>query len=379
MKRAGTSESERERTGTSQKGPELTGMVGKKSEGETQRPALRTEKRTRRLAQAIRWEFILGILLLIAIVGGEILSPDFLTAANWTNLLANFVEIALLALPLTLIVITKEIDLSVASVLGLASSLLGVLWQTRLPMPLILLGCLLAGALAGLLNGFLIVQFRLPSLAVTIGTLTLFRGFSFVLLGDRAIADFPPEYSNIGFGTAGFVPIPFLLFLILAIATAVLVHTTPFGRTLFAIGGNQTAARFSGVRTQRTKLILFTVSGIISALAGIVYTFRFMSSRADNGTGFELSALAAVFLGGVSVEGGKGTVFGTFLSLLLIAVINNALTLVDVSNEILTIVTGSLLITSIVLPNLLSRWRQQFRPRHFAETAAAQSVPQNPS
>jgi rhamnose transport system permease protein len=240
---------------------------------------------------------------------------------------------------------------------------------------------LLAGGLAGLMNGFLIVQFRLPSLAVTIGTLTLFRGFSFVLLGDRAIADFPPEYSNIGFGTVGFVPIPFLLFLGLAIAIAVLVHATAFGRTLFAIGGNQTAARFSGVRTQHTKIILFTLSGVISALAGIVYTFRFMSSRADNGTGFELSALAAVFLGGVSVTGGKGTVFGTFLSLLLIAVINNALTLVDVSNEILTIVTGSLLIASIVLPNLLSRLREQFRPRRSAESSAsvAQSVPQNPS
>jgi rhamnose transport system permease protein len=335
----------------------------------------------RRLARTIGWELILGILLLIAIVVGQVLSPDFLTTANWTNLLANFVEIALLSLPLTLIVITKEIDLSVASVLGLASSLLGFLWLARWPMPLILFCCLLAGGLAGLLNGFLIVQFRLPSLAVTIGTLTLFRGFSFVLLGDRAIADFPPEYSNIGFGTVGILPIPFLLFLILAIGTAILVHATPFGRTLFAIGGNQTAARFSGVRAERTKLILFTLSGVISALAGIVYTFRFMSSRADNGTGFELSALAAVFLGGASVTGGKGTVFGTFLSLLLIAVINNALTLVDVSNEILTIVTGSLLIASIVLPNLLSRLRERFRPRHSAESPAsvAQSVPQNPS
>jgi rhamnose transport system permease protein len=338
-------------------------------------------KQGRRLARAVGWELILGILLLAAIVGGQILSPDFLTTANWTNLLANFVEIALLALPLTLIVITKEIDLSVASILGLSSSLLGFLWQARWPMPLVLLTCLAAGALAGLLNGFLIVQFRLPSLAVTIGTLTLFRGFSFVLLGDRAIADFPPEYSNLGFGTIGFLPIPFIFFLILAIVTAIVVHATPFGRTLFAIGGNQTAAQFSGVRTQRTKLILFAVSGIVSALAGIVFTFRFMSSRADNGTGFELSALAAVFLGGVSVVGGKGTVFGTFLSLLLIAVINNALTLVDVSNEILTIVTGSLLISSIVLPNLLSQVRERFRPRHSAETSApvAQSVPQNPS
>ena len=248
-------------------------------------------------------------------------------------------------------------------------------------MPLVLICCLIAGGLAGLLNGFLIVQFRLPSLAVTIGTLTLFRGFSFVLLGDRAVADFPPEYSNLGFGTVGFLPIPFVLFGVLAVVTAVLVHATPFGRTLFAIGGNETAARFSGVRIRWTKLILFTLSGLTSALAGIVYTFRFMSSRADNGTGFELSALAVVFLGGVSVVGGKGTVGGVFLSLLLIGVIDNALTLVDVSNEVLTIVTGSLLIASIILPNLLSQLREQIRLRQGAAVRApvAQSVPQNPS
>jgi rhamnose transport system permease protein len=339
------------------------------------------QAKTRRLTQNIRWELILAVLLVTAVIGGRILSPDFLTLANWTNLLANFVEIAFLTLPLTLIVITKEIDLSVASILGLSSSLLGLLWQAGWPMPLVLISCLFAGGLAGLLNGFLIVQFRLPSLAVTIGTLTLFRGFSFVLLGDRAVADFPPEYSNLGFGTVGFLPIPFILFGILAVATAALVHATPFGRTLFAVGGNETAARFSGVRIRRTKLILFTLSGLVSALAGIVYTFRFMSSRADNGTGFELSALAVVFLGGVSVVGGKGTVAGVFLSLLLIGVIDNALTLVDVSNEVLTIVTGSLLIASIILPNLLSQLRERLRLRQGAAVRApmAQSVPQNPS
>ncbi|MBV9275493.1 MAG: ABC transporter permease [Verrucomicrobia bacterium] len=339
------------------------------------------QARTRRLTQTIRWELILAVLLLIAVTGGRILSPDFLTLANWTNLLANFVEIAFLTLPLTLIIITKEIDLSVASVLGLSSSLLGLLWQAGWPMPLVLICCLIAGGLAGLLNGFLIVQFRLPSLAVTIGTLTLFRGFSFVLLGDKAVADFPPEYSNLGFGTVGFLPIPFVVFGVLAVVTAVLVHATPFGRTLFAIGGNETAARFSGVRIRWTKLILFTLSGLTSALAGIVYTFRFMSSRADNGTGFELSALAVVFLGGVSVVGGKGTVGGVFLSLLLIGVIDNALTLVDVSNEVLTIVTGSLLIASIILPNLLSQLRERVRSRQGAAVRAsmAQSVPQNPS
>ena len=320
---------------------------------------------TRRLARRISWETILASLLVLAILGGILLNKDFLTVDNFTNLLANFVEIALMALPLTLIVIANEIDLSVASMLGLSSSLLGLLWETKVAVPLGIAVCLLVGALCGALNGFLIVRFRLPSLAVTIGTLALFRGFAYILLGDKAIADFPPEYAAFGIGVVPytFIPAPFALFIILAIAFWVVLHHTTVGRSLYAIGGNQTAALFSGVNLARLKMLLFITSGIISALAGIVFTFRFSSSRADNGTGFELSAIAAVFLGGVTVQGGKGTVPGVVLSLLLIGIINNVLTLADVSNEILRIVTGSLLIVSVLLPNVIASTRERFRLR----------------
>lgn len=318
---------------------------------------------TRRLTHKVTWETLLGLLLIAGVAAGAILNKDFLTAANWTNLLANFVEIALMALPLCLIVIAKEIDLSVASILGLSSALLGVLWQARVAMPIAILLCLLAGAVAGAINGYLIVNFRLPSLAVTIGTLGLYRGLAFVLLGDQAIADFPPEYTEFGYGVVPFtfLPSPFALFLVLAVVFWILVHHTAFGRSLYAIGGNQTAARFSGINISRIKMQLFIASGVISALAGIIFTFRFASARADNGTGFELSAVAAVLLGGVTVQGGKGTVIGVVLSLLLIGVINNALTLVDVSNEILTIVTGSLVILSVLLPNLITATREKLK------------------
>jgi rhamnose transport system permease protein len=333
---------------------------------------------TRRLTRRVSWETLLAILLVAAIAAGGILNPDFLSAANWTNLLANFVEIALMALPLCLIVIAKEIDLSVASILGLSSALLGVLWQARVPMPIAILLCLLAGALAGAMNGYLIVRFGLPSLAVTIGTLGLYRGLAFVLLGDQAIADFPPEYTEFGYGVVPFtfLPTPFALFLLLAALFWILVHHTAFGRSLYAIGGNQTAARFSGINIDRTKMQLFVASGIISALAGIIFTFRFASARADNGTGFELSAVAAVLLGGVTVQGGKGTVAGVVLSLLLIGVINNALTLVDVSNEILTIVTGSLVIFSVLLPNFIATAREKLRVLGRQRTSA---IPPSPS
>src|SRR5271166_5986373 len=318
---------------------------------------------TRRLARRVSWETILALLLLIAVVGGTFLNKDFLTPDNWANLLANFVEIALMALPLGLIVITNDIDLSVASMLGLSSSLLGLLWEYKLAMPLAILICLVVGALCGAFNGFMIVRFRLPSLAVTIGTLALFRGFAYIILGDKAIADFPPEYTGFGIGNVPytFIPSPFVLFIVLALIFWVLLHHTTVGRSIYAIGGNQTAARFSGVNISRLKMLLFIASGVISALAGIVFTFRFSSSRADNGTGFELSAIAAVFLGGVTVQGGKGTVTGVVLSLLLIGIINNVLTLADVSNEILRIVTGSLLIVSVLLPNVIASTRERLR------------------
>ena len=335
---------------------------------------------TRRLARRITWESILAVLVLIAVVGGMLLNTDFLTIENWSNLLANFVEIALMALPLSLIVITNEIDLSVASMLGLSSSLLGLLWQYKIAMPPGIVICLAAGALCGALNGFLIVRFRLPSLAVTIGTLALFRGFAYILLGDKAVADFPPEYAEFGIGNIGntFIPSPFVLFIVLALIFWVLLHHTTIGRSIYAIGGNQTAARFSGVNIGRLKMLLFVASGVISALAGIVFTFRFSSSRADNGTGFELSAIAAVFLGGVTVGGGKGTVTGVVLSLLFIGIINNVLTLADVASEILRIVTGSLLIISILLPNLIAstheRWRLMQRQREIAKLGAASAA-----
>jgi len=332
---------------------------------------------TRRLARRVSWETILALLLLLAVVGGTFLNKDFLTAENWANLLANFTEIALMALPLSLIVITNEIDLSVASVLGLSSSLLGALWQYKLAMPLVLVTCLAVGALCGLLNGFLIVRFRLPSLAVTIGTLALFRGFAYIILGDKAIADFPPEYAEFGIGVVPntFIPRPFVLFIVLTLIFWILLHHTTVGRSIYAIGGNPTAARFSGINLNRLKLLLYVASGLISALAGIVYTFRFSSSRADNGTGFELSAIAAVFLGGVTVQGGKGTVTGVVLSLLLIGIINNVLTLADVASEILRIVTGSLLIVSVLLPNVIAsvreRWRLLQRQREIAKLSTA--------
>lgn len=318
------------------------------------------------------WETTLAALVVLALLGGGLLSPDFLTGQNISFLTANFSEILLMALTMTLLVIVAEIDLSVASMLGLCSAVLGVLFAAGVPMPLAILAALVTGGLAGLLNGLLVTRLGLPSLAVTIGTLALFRGLAYVLLGDRAIAEFPAAYMNFGFGTVPgtLIPIPIALGVVLTILTAVILHATPFGRSLYAIGGNEVAARFSGLRVERTKLLLFVMSGLLSALAAVVYTFRFASARGDNATGFELGVIAAVLLGGVSIFGGRGSVVGAVLAVFLIGLINGALTIVDVSNEILTIVTGLLLIGSVLVPNLLTRF-QAFRQRRRRRGDAA--------
>ncbi len=303
------------------------------------------------------WEATITLLVVLALIAGALLSPDFLTASNLSFLTANFSEVALMALTMTLLVIVAEIDLSVASVLGLCSSLLGVLWSAHVPMPLALLLVFLAGGLAGLFNGLLVTRLGLPSLAVTIGTLALYRGLAYALLGDRAVADFPAAYTNLGFGNVPGtqIPIPIALFLVLAVVVAVVLHATSFGRSLYAIGANGVAARFAGLRVERVKLTLFVLSGLMSALAGVVYTFRFSSARADNASGFELGVIAAVLLGGVSIFGGRGSVVGAVAAVFLIGIINGALTIVDVPNEVLTVVTGLLLIGSVLVPNLLAR------------------------
>src|SRR3954464_8902222 len=304
-----------------------------------------------------RWETVTVVLLIVAIVYGAISADGFVSGQNLNSVLSDVAEIALISLPMALIIIAAEIDLSVASVLGLASALLGYLWNHNWPMEAIIPVVLVAGALAGAVNGALVTRLGLPSLAVTIGTLTLYRGLAFVILGDQAVADFPDNYTNLGFGSfAGTdIPNPIVLYAVLAVLFGFVLHRTSIGRSVFAIGANEEAAYFSGLRVKRIKLWLFVVSGLMSALAGIVFTFRFASARADNGTGLELSVVAVVLLGGVSIFGGKGSLWGVVAAVFLLGTIRNALTARAIPDVALTIVTGSLLLLSVLGPSVAAR------------------------
>jgi rhamnose transport system permease protein len=312
------------------------------------------------LERFARWETALvALLVLVGVVGQVRTGGAFLDGGNLFYLGLDIGEVALIALPLTLVVVSGEIDLSVASVLGLSSAVIGELWDAGWTLEAILPTVIVLGAVCGVVNGLLVTRLGLPSLAVTIGTLALYRGLALVVLGDRAVADFPASFTR--FGTTPvpgtWLPWPILLCAVLAVAFAITLHTSSFGRSVYAIGSNEEGARFSGIRVKRVKLTLFVLTGAMSALAGIVYTFRFSSARADNGLGLELAVVAAVLLGGVSIFGGRGTLGGVLAGVLLLGGLRNVLILDDVSTEILTVVTGLLLLVSVLAPALTARIR----------------------
>ncbi|WP_214324594.1 ABC transporter permease [Nonomuraea sediminis] len=306
-----------------------------------------------------RWDVVVGALLVVVFCGGAIGSPEFATASNLSFALGDLGEIALIALAMTMLVVAAEVDLSVASVLGLSSALAGQLWDSGMAIETIIPLVVVVGAVCGLVNGLLVTRLGLPSLAVTIGTLALYRGLAYVVLGDRAVAQFPPRYVDLAVGDVPGTPIPYpiALFAVLAVIVGVVLHATGFGRSLFAIGAQEQAAFFAGIRVKRIKLLLFVISGTVAAFAGVVYTLRYGSARADNGVGVELAVIAAVLLGGVDFDGGKGTLGGVIAGVLLIGLLRNLLMLGDVSTEIQSIVTGLLLIVSVLTPRLVSLLR----------------------
>lgn len=327
----------------------------------------------------LRWELGLVLVAIGIVLLGIHISGQFLTSGNLFYLCISIGEIAVMALPLTFIVITGEIDLSVASTLGLASALMGDLWSHGWPMLAIIPTVLAVGVLTGGFNGLLVTRVGLPSLAVTIGTLTLYRGIAVILLGPATISNFPLSYTTIGVDPVPhtFLSYSALVFLILAVVFGVVLHFTPFGRSLYAIGANKEAALFAGIPVQRTKLLLFIVSGIVCSAAGILYTFRLSTSVNDNGLGLELNVVAIVLLGGVSIFGGTGSIVGVVLAVFVLAGLQNALFLDNSFPEsALGIIPGLLLLASVLAPNAGSfarRARELLRRREVRGRIAAES------
>jgi rhamnose transport system permease protein len=322
---------------------------------ETTRPAA-VRDTAPRLGFLRSWDtaIIIAVLLSIAVASATV--TGFASPRNTGFLLIDLIPILLLALPMTLIILTGEIDLSVASVAGFVSCVFGSLWGAGLPLELIIPLCIVLGAVSGAVNGILVSVLGLPSLAVTIGTLALYRGLAFVVLGDQAVTSFPRAVASglqAKIGASG-IPVWIIPVIILATIFGVVLHFTGFGRSLFAIGYSEEAARFAGIRVAQTKFWLFIISGAVAALVGIWWTLRYGSARGDNATGLELSVIAAVLLGGVSIFGGKGSLPGVIAGVALLGILRNALQLARVPEDTLSMLTGGLLILAVVAPNAIA-------------------------
>nr|MCW2728276.1 ATPase [Aeromicrobium sp.] len=301
-------------------------------------------------------EFAIITLLLVVFFYSRSEVPNFDGPLTIYYLLLDVAPILLIALPMTLIIITGEIDLSVASIVGLSSVLVGDLHQGGMSIPMAAFIAIVVGILCGAFNGFLIAYVGLPSLAVTIGTLALYRGLAVGLLGTTAVTDFPEKWTDLAKQRIGESSYPLIIIpiIVLAILFVLLLHFTSFGRGVFDIGLNDEAAHFSGVNVARTKFLLFVMAGAVSAFAGIYFTLRFGSARGDNATGLELQVIAAVLLGGVSIFGGRGALHGVLAGVLLIGVLSSALRLDDVSANVINIIIGLLLVASVMSTSFLS-------------------------
>jgi rhamnose transport system permease protein len=312
------------------------------------------------------WDAAVIIALIVVIIVGSAAIEGVGTPRFYRFVALEAIPVALIALPLALVVITGEIDLSVASIVGLSCTVLGELWRLGVTsLPVLIAATLVLGAVLGAVNGVFVTVFGLPSLAVTIGTLALYRGLAFVVLGDQAVADYPRSWTSGAISPIPGTVIPWFVLVLagLAIVFGVLLYATPIGRALYAIGNNAEAAGFAGVSVLRTKFALFVTTGAVAALAGVFWTFRFASARADNAEGLELTVITAVLLGGVSIFGGRGGLVGVLAAVALLGILRNALQLADVPANALIIVTGSLLILSVVGPNVIRMTRDRLRRR----------------
>jgi rhamnose transport system permease protein len=323
--------------------------------------------------EAARWETGLVFVLVGVLIFGSAKSPTFTDPSTIFYFGINTGYLAIMALPVTFVVMTGEIDLSVASMLGLAGATVGYLWHHGWGIWPCFLAALVVGLVGGALNGLLVARFGLPSIAVTIGTLTLFRGLAEVLLGSQTIPgigdrQFPETLTNIGANSIPGTQFSWsmLFFIVLAVIFGVILHATPLGRSMVAIGLQPEAAQFAGIRVNRIKFWLFVASGVLSAFAGILLTLQNASVSYSAGTGLELNVVAIVLFGGVSIFGGRGTIVGVFLSVLIVGSLQMALTQINVSADKQNIVTGVLLLISVIVPNggeALRRIRERIRRR----------------
>jgi rhamnose transport system permease protein len=332
-------------------------MMPSSTASETKSATLITEKAPASSfhSRFLRWEWMLVGLIIIDVFINMRLTPFFMDARNLSRTSSDFMEIGLMMLPMVFIIITGNIDLSVASNMGMSASFMGLLHNNGVNIWVAAFCALLLGTSGGMLNGYLIAKVRLPALVVTLGTYAFYRGLAYVFLGDQAARGYPEAFTYFGQGKVFQTLIPFsvALFLFMAVIFGLVLHRTTFGRYLYSIGNNENATNYSGVPVAKIKFIIYMLSGFMASLAGLILAARFGSTRPDNGTGLELAVITAAVLGGVDINGGKGSMLGAVLSLLLIGLMRFGMGLLNIQGQVQGIAIGLLLILSILIPNLI--------------------------
>jgi rhamnose transport system permease protein len=303
------------------------------------------------------WEALLVLVAVAIFVVNSLASPYFLNAWSLSDLTFNFTEKALIALAMALLIISGEIDLSVAAVIALASTLMGMAVQAGVGTPGLVLIGISVGLACGAFNGAMVTGLGLPSIVVTIGTMSLFRGVSYIILGDQAYKGYPADFAFFGQGYVWWVvSFELVLFLAAALVYGFLLHWTSFGRVIFAIGNNPVAAQFSGVRVGRIKFVLFCLTGLMAGIASVLITSRLGSTRPSIAQGYELEVITMVVLGGVSILGGAGSIPGVVLAAFIMGLETFGLGLLNVPGIVMSIFIGLLLIAVIALPIVWKRF-----------------------
>jgi rhamnose transport system permease protein len=327
------------------------------------------------VAFLLTWESLLFILFVLVVVVNSLLSPVFLDPFNLFDATLNFTEKAIIAMPMIFVIILGDIDISVASIIALSSLFMGMAGAAGASTPVLVAIGLGVGLLAGLFNGFLITKFDIPAIAVTLGSMSLYRGIANAVLGDQAYTKYPADFGFLGQGyaIAGIVPLQLLVFIALAIITAIVLNSTIVGRYVLAIGNNKTTAKFSGVPVARVRLAVFTATGLCSGIAAILLTSRIGSTRPNIAMGWELDVITTVVLGGVAITGGKGNIPGVIIAIFLLGYMKFGMGVLNVPGKIMNIITGALLIVAILLPRAVESARSRAILRSTGRSIRADS------
>ncbi len=303
----------------------------------------------------LQWEWMLIIMLLAVNIFNISMSPNYANIKGILNATRDFLDKAIVVFPMAFVLMLGEIDISVASTMALSATIMGVVFQATQNMVLAIAAGLVTGALCGFINGIILAKFpELSSMIVTLSTQIIFRGIAQIILETQSISGFPSWFGKIAAGKVGYVPYALIFVVVEALFFAYLLHCTKFGRRTIAMGNSVTVAKYSGVKTDKIKVIIFTLAGLFSAIAAVYLASKMSSVRSDVAKGYELDIIAMAVLGGISTSGGKGRILGASLAILVIVYLRYGLGLINASSQIIMIVVGVLLIIAVAIPNLKS-------------------------